>query len=502
MTALIRPVKWLYNTLGLAAVHHAGRDAWLVILGRSCRMSAYGAASLIIALFFSSLSFSDSQIGLFMTLTLLGDVALSLLLTLVADGLGRRRVLLGGAVLMVASGAVFALLDNFWVLLAAAVVGVVSATGSDAGPFRAIEESTLAHLTTAETRPDVMSWYVVASSLGLAAGTEVSGWIVELLRRREGWNVIDAYHAVFWLYVAMGLVNVGLTLGMSERCETVERANARARASDEVQEGLLDGEEQPKEEEEEDKTPTPNAEPLREKKSRFARVSSATRSTMYKLWFLLTVDCLADGMTSLPLTSYYFDRKFNLSKSTLGTITSVSYFLATGSSIFAGPLSRTLGLIKTMVFTHLPSSAAVLFFPAPHSLWLTVTLFLIRMGLNNMDQAPRAAFIAAVVKPEERTAVMGITNTLRTSASTIGPSITGLLAGHERFWIAFVGAGSLRILYDLGLWGMFVNAELQAHEPLGQGVSGRRRESDEEEEEMVALESVGRRASSMQETWR
>jgi MFS family permease len=95
---------------------------------------------------------------------------------------------------------------------------------------------------------------------------------------------------------------------------------------------------------------------------------------------------------------------------------------------------------------------------------LTVALFFLRTGLNNMDQAPRSAFIAAVVKPEERTAVMGITSMLRTLAATAGPTVTGILAGHDRFWIAFVAAGALRISYDLGLWAMFINMNLYQHE--------------------------------------
>lgn len=142
-----------------------------------------------------------------------------------------------------------------------------------------------------------------------------------------------------------------------------------------------------------------------------------------------------------------------------------------------------------MVFTHLPSSAAVLFFPIPRGVLLTVVLFFVRTGLNNMDQAPRSAFIAAVVKPEERTAVMGITGTLRTLSSTVGPSITGLLAGDDRFWIAFVAAGSLRICYDIGLFAMFVNMKLYKHEK-NDLVDEERREGDEEE--LRELDPAGR----------
>lgn len=123
--AVLTYITWLTKEFGLQTLYHTHHDAWLIILARGCRMFAFGTNSLILALFFSSLNFSDSAIGLFMTLTLAGDVVLSLLLTLVADRVGRRKVLFGGSVLMVLSGAIFAWFENFWILLGAAVVGYV-----------------------------------------------------------------------------------------------------------------------------------------------------------------------------------------------------------------------------------------------------------------------------------------------------------------------------------------------------------------------------------------
>jgi MFS family permease len=491
MSVLLIPINWLYNEFGIASVYHTGRDAWLIILARCCRMFAYGANSLIIALFFSALEFSDFYIGLFMTLTLLGDVILSLFLTLVADRLGRRRVLFVGACLMVVSGAAFAVFENFWVLLFAAVVGVISATGGDFGPFRAIEESTLSHLTSPKTRSDVLSWYVATSSLGSAVGTELSGRAVDFLQNIDGWTMIDAYHTIFWLYVVMGVFGIILILFMSDKCEVAE-----TQPETEASETLLGQRESEDGEEDDDKDDQDQSSALdhktekSEQKSRIAQISLETRLIMYKLWFLLTVDSLADGMTSYSLTNYYMDRKFHLPKSTLGDITSISYFLSSCSTVFAGPLARHLGLINTMVFTHLPSSAAVLFFPLPQGVPLTVTLFFIRTGLNNMDQAPRSAFIAAVVKPEERTAVMGITSMLRTLASAAGPSVTGLLAGNDRFWIAFVVAGALRICYDLGLFAMFVNMKLYTHETKEQIPESRRSNDEEELRDLEPVERV------------
>ncbi|KAK2605617.1 hypothetical protein N8I77_008443 [Diaporthe amygdali] len=457
--------KYAYHESGLASLWITGRDAWLVIFARCCRMFAYGASSLILALFFNELKVSDSRIGLFLTLTLVGDVVLSLAIALVADRIGRRRTLQFGTLLMILSGVTFSLSNNYWVLLPAAVVGVLSATGGDTGPFRAIEESVLSELTNPSTRSDVLSWYITTAAVGSACGVAAAGRMIETLKDRDGWTLLEAYHACFAVYALMGAAASLAAFGLSKKCELKPTAITKEQETGEAAEGLLnnqelrtvddshqalDGVEEPK--------PQPTT-------SKIARISKETRSIMYALWFLLMVDSLADGMVSMSLTTYYVDEKFHPPKSTLGDVISASYFCAALSTVFAGPLSRHIGLVNTMVFTHIPSSAAVLLFPAAQSRWLTFVLLVLRVGLNNMDQAPRAALIAAVVKPQERTAVMGITSTLRTLANVTGPSFTGLLADSGRFWIAFVVGGALRLAYDVGLFVAFINIQLYKHEP-------------------------------------
>ena len=474
------PLLLLFRESGLASVYAVGPDAWLIILARSSRMFAYGASALVLALFFAELGFSDGNIGLFMTLTLLGDVALSLLLTQIADRAGRRRTLFAGSVLMVLSGVVFALCERYWVLLGAAVVGVISATGGDFGPFRAIEESVVAELTTPETRADVLVWYVTMASMGSSVGTELAGRMVEELRARDGWRLVDAYHACFWLYAVMGVVNMGTNLMLSKRCELKKQKAVVVAVSEEEEEEserlLREGGTQEEEEEEEEEEgdggdKKPAGENKKKKKTWFAQISRETLSVMAILWFLLMVDSVADGMVSMALTTYYMDQKFHPAKSALGNILSAAYFLSSLSTIFSGPLARYIGLVNTMVFTHIPSSAAVLFFPFPRGVTATFALLLLRVGPNNMDQAPRAALISAVVRPEERTAVMGLTVLLRTLASVTGPSVTGILAGRDQFWVAFVVAGALRLAYDLGLFTMFINIKLHKHEPAIEGRS-------------------------------
>lgn len=467
--------------LGITSLSATGRDAYIIITLRSLRMFTAGIPSLILALFFASLKFPDSRIGVFMTLTLLGDVLLSLLLTLVADKLGRRRILFMGSVMMAGSGVVFALSENFWILLVAAVFGIISVTGADCGPFRAVEESILSGLTDEKTRSDVLTWYVTATTMAGAIGAEVAGRAVHALEKRGG-NVTKAYHALFWAYAGFGVIGSILCLGLSQRCEAAgeKRAEMKERGR-----GSGDGEE----EEVLLQAMTPSTtdgfeertsvqEDLRvkpqKKQSYFSQISKPTRSIMFKLWILLAIDSLADGMTPYSLMNYYVDQKFHLSKATLGDITSASQFLCAVSSVFAGPLAKRIGLINTMVFTHLPSSIASAFIPLPKTVGPTVGLLLFRAALNSMDQAPRTAFIAAVVKPEERTGVMGITSMLRTLAMSVGPTITGLLSGNGTFWIAFLATGICRITYDLGLWVLFVNVKVS--KDVGQ---------DDEEEESV-----------------
>ncbi|KAI3328480.1 major facilitator superfamily domain-containing protein [Ustulina deusta] len=464
MSTATKSIRWFYHEFGLASVHATGRNAYLIILARTCRMFAYGTNSLVLAIFFSALGVSDSHIGLFMTLTLVGDVFLGTLLSLVADRIGRRRVLMAGSVLMVTSGVIFAFFENFWILLLGAIVGVISVTGGDFGPFRSIEESILSQLTTPSTRSDVLAWHVATPLIGSSVGSEVSGRILHWLQSKDGWSDVDSYHTLFWIYAGMGFVNIALVLLLTNACE-LQPPDSSYTQIPQTETEIRDSEESLN-------TPAPEPVDVPTEKShplvkawtwfsdRLGQISRQTRSTMYKLWFLLALDSFADGMVPYSLTNYYLDITFHPLKSTLGDVTSASYFLGALGATLAGPLAKNIGLINTMVFTHIPSSVAVLVFPFPSQFWMAGGLLLIRAALNSMDQAPRTALIAAVVKPEERTAVMGITSTIRTLAAMAGPSVTGILASNQHFWVAFVAAGVCRLAYDFGLYGLFINMKL------------------------------------------
>lgn len=359
--------------------------------------------------------------------------------------------------------------------------------------------SVLSQLTTPTTRSDVLAWYVTTSTFGSSLGSEASGRLIGYLRDGRGWAEIEVYHYLFWIYSAMGIVNAVLVLLLTAECE-MEASNEKDSYAEVPQEESHHATSQNNHNDPAD-IEASLSDPARSWFKRLtswltsglSQISASTRSVMYKLWVLLMLDCLADGMVPYSLTNYYLNDKFHPSLSALGDVTSISYFLGAIGAVFAGPLARKIGLINTMVFTHVPSSAAVLFFPSPPYFWMASALLLVRAGLNNMDQAPRTAFIAAVVKPEERTAVMGITTMLRTLAAMSGPTVTGFLASSNRFWIAFVAAGFCRLAYDFGLYALFVDMKLHEHEKdLGRvprDSSVVHADGDEEELEMRSLAS-------------
>ncbi|KAF1926540.1 MFS general substrate transporter [Didymella exigua CBS 183.55] len=446
--------SWIAKELGLHTMYTAGKDVYTIILARYLRMYAYGSVALVLALYFRAQGLSDAQIGFFMTLTLLGDVVVSLLLTLVADRLGRRTTLMLGALGMSVSGAVFATSTSYPALLTAAVVGVVSPSGNEIGPFRAVEESTLAGLVGEEGRADVFTWYVAFAVLGTSTGLIVGGQAVDALSARHDWTELDAYRAVFWVYTAVGLVKALLTFFLSRACEQHTPPSKPVPSEGET-EPLL-----PAADDASHPVATSNGDAEvaeRSKKSwnPIASISPASRAILFKLCSLFFLDSLGSGMVPFSLINYYLDRKFSLPKGKLGAIMSATWFLSTFGNIFSASLARRLGLIPAMVATHLPSSLFLAALPAAPQLPLTIALLVGRSTMSSMDQAPRSAFLSMVVLPEERTAVMGVVNTLKILSQSAGPWITGVLAGGGRFWVAFVVAGGLKACYDVLLLGMF-----------------------------------------------
>ncbi|MCJ1450164.1 hypothetical protein MMC28_000493 [Mycoblastus sanguinarius] len=455
--------------LGVFSVAQSSRDTKLLCLQRFTRLFAYGASTLILALYLSSLGTSDARIGLFMTLTLLGDVVISFLLTLVADGLGRRRILVLGAALMSASGVVFSLSGNYWVLVAASIFGVISPSGNEIGPFRAIEESTLAQLTPSAIRSDIFAWYTLFGNVGTACGTIVCGWAVQGLLSGGGWAEVSAYRVIFGIYAALGVIKLILSLLLSDKCEPEpeEQEYHEIVQLDAVEaEGLLSDEEDSAEEAPKTNKgkSAPTLPEFKRKTSIWPSISPASRSTLFKLCLLFAVDSLASGLVPLSWMTYFFNRKFKLPEGQLGTLFFVTNIISSISNLAASSLAKRIGLIKTMVFTHLPSAIFLALIPIPSYAWLAMTFLILRSCMQNMDQAPRQAFLSAAVLPSERTAVMGMVNVVKTLSQSGGPVATGWLAGIGKFWIAFLVAGAMKASYDLAMLKLFLGYKSREEE--------------------------------------
>ncbi|KAI9771480.1 MAG: para-aminobenzoate synthase, (PABA) [Geoglossum simile] len=455
-----RTVGWLYRELGLASIISSPQDTGFLFASRFARMFAYGSSSLIIALYFSALGHSDTKIGLFMTLTLLGDVFISLPLALCADALGRRRTLMLGAVMMVGAGLVFAETRNYWLLLMAAILGVISPSGNEIGPFRAVEEAMLSQLVPPEMRTDIFAWYIVSGTTATACGSLACGWFVQYLISRPGWDTIGAYRVVFLAYSCVGFVKLCLALCLSDKCEVVRSIEVAEPEleEDEIEPLLNDTRGSSEIARDEQRRQA------KDTKSPFTQMSKHTLLILLKLLPLFALDSFSSGLVPFSLIAYYIERKFHPQQGRLGSIMSVTWFFSAFSNIFASAIAKRIGLIETMVFTHLPSAIFLILLPLPSQLSGVITLLVLRSTLSSMDQAPRSAFLAAIVLPEERTSVMGIVGMAQTVGRSGGPLVTGLLAAGGKFWIAFVVAGALKASYDLALLALFVDARTSREE--------------------------------------
>lgn len=183
------------------------------------RMASYGLTNQILALYLKKIKISEFEIGLFMTLTLVGDTVISYFLTWNADRIGRRKVMLIGSIMMLASGIVFTYSTNFYILLAAAIIGVISPSGDETGPFKSVEEASMAHLTPHNHRPEVFAFYGLFSTAGAAAGSLICGFLVDYMNLELNWSLKRSYQSIFILYSGIAVLKFILMLLLSEKCE-------------------------------------------------------------------------------------------------------------------------------------------------------------------------------------------------------------------------------------------------------------------------------------------
>jgi len=388
-----------------------------LFLTRSLRLFAYGALAVILVVYLTSLGLSASQTGLLLTLTLVGDTVVSLYLTTRADRLGRRRMLILGALLMTAAGVAFAWTRNFLVLVVAGTIGVISPSGNEVGPFLPIEQAALAQVVPDAFRTTVFAWYTLAGSFATASGSLCGGALAHALQG-SGSMPLAGYRVVVLLYAALGAVLALLFTRLSPAAEVAAP-------------GVI--------------------------ATRFGIAHSS--DVVLRLSGLFALDSFAGGFVVQSFAAYWFYLRFGVHPATLGVIFFWANLLAGVSALLATRLAARFGLVKTMVFTHLPSNILLILVPLMPTLPLAILVLLARFSISQMDVPTRQSYVMAVVRPEERSAAAGITGVARTTGAAIAPVFAGwMFARPSLISLPFVVAGTLKVVYDLLLYRGFVSA--------------------------------------------
>src|SRR5512144_1632199 len=367
---------------------HLRRDVALLFGTRSVRLFAYGALSVVLALYLSEAGLTEAQIGLIFTLTLAGDAGITLWITTSADRIGRKRMLLLGAGLMIMAGIVFSLTGKLTILMIAGIIGVISPSGHEIGPFLSLEQAALSQLLPSEQRTKAFAWYNLAGSLAGATGALAGGLLFKLLSG-AGYSDIISYRAVIFGYAACGIVLVLLFLNLSEAVEVIEAAPREKRIL-----GL-----------------------------------HKSRGVVLKLSGLFALDAFAGGFVIQSMVAYWFHLKFGVDAGLLGSIFFGANILAGISALLAARIASRIGLINTMVFTHIPSNVLLCLVPLMPSLPWAIAVLMLRFSISQMDVPTRQSYTMAVVSPEERSAASGVTTIARSVGAAISPALAGALLG-------------------------------------------------------------------------
>jgi MFS family permease len=393
------------------------RNIPILFATRIIRLFCYGFLSIILALYLADVGLSESQIGLLFTLTLVGDAGISLWLTTSADHFGRKRTLFVGALLMAGAGIVFILTNNIVTLMMAAIIGVISPSGNEIGPFLSIEQAGLTQIIPNEKRTQVFAWYNLVGSFATATGALSGGWLAQNLQS-QGMSAGAAYRIILIGYAAGGFLLSLLFLWLTNNIEV----------------------------------------PISKTQDTTRRVLGLhkSRNVVLKLSALFALDAFAGGLIVQSMIAYWFHVKFGVESGILGSIFFGANVLAGFSALLAVPLSRKIGLINTMVFTHIPSNILLMLVPLMPNLPLAIALLLLRFSISQMDVPTRQSYTMAVVDPDERSAASGVTGIARSVGASLSPVLTGIFLGIPAlFSFPFFLCGGLKIVYDLLLYREF-----------------------------------------------
>jgi len=399
---------------GQAPVSWLDPDGRKLLVARALRTFAYGYLSVVLGIYLDRLGLDPTHIGIVLAAAIGGSAVMTIGWSLLADRYGRRRTVATMAVLMVVGGLLFALTDSFAVLLIAAFTGTISATSSEIGVFQTVDQAMLPQTAPDGRRTWLFSIYNTVASFASALGALFSASAGAFAG--FGLSGPDAYRPLFLLYAVIGAANLAIFLTLSDHVEVAQVHGAR----------------------------------------RFIGIHRSA-GTVAKLSALFGLDAFAGALVVQSLVAYWFYLRWGLAPEQLAVVFFAVNALSGLSLLAAGWLAGRIGLLNTMVFTHVPSNVLLILVPFAPTAELAVALFLLRMSISQMDVPTRQSYTMAVVDPDERTATAGVTNVARSAASTISPLITGLAFASGALALPFIVAGSLKVAYDGLLFLVFRN---------------------------------------------
>ena len=385
-------------------------DAKRLLWSRGLRAFGDGFVSLLLPYYLTLLGYGVFEIGIIVTATLLGSGALTLAVGLLAHRYRQHVLLVFAALLMTATGAAFALVTDFWPLLLVAFIGTINPSGGDASVFGPLEQSLLTRTVEAAQRTAMFARYTLVGALVGALGAQ-SAAAPALLQQWLSLDPVIAVQTMFGLYGLLGVINIALYRGLKPA------ADAPAE---------------------------PPAAPL-----------GHSRKTVYRLAALFSLDAFAGGLAVQSLLSLWLFQRFDLSIVVTSSIFFWTGILSALSQLAAAPLARRIGLINTMVFTHLPSSLFLILVPFMPNLTLALLFLMLRSALSQMDVPARSSYVMAVVTPGERAAAASVIAVPRSLAAAASPAVAGWLLSFSAFGWPLVLCGGIKITYDLLLLYMF-----------------------------------------------
>lgn len=390
------------------------KDGKLLLSARIVRTFSYGFLSIILAIYLKLVGFDEILIGIILSATLANSVIFNLFASFYADKIGRRKILIIYATLMSISGSVFFLTENYIALIFAAFIGTINVTGTETGAFLSIEQATLPQTVKNPKKINtIFALYNMAGTFAMSLGILLAA-LPQIFEENFGWNEIESFKPLFLVYIFTGISVVGIYFFLSKKIE-VQNNNTLGK-------------------------PFTNG------------LSKKSKKIVWKLSSLFSLDSFAGGFVIQSIVAFWFFTRFGVDLTTISIVFSIAGVLTAFSFIIATRLADKIGLINTMVFTHIPSNILLIAIAFAPSFYLALTLYLARMSLSQMDVPTRQSYIVSVVNENERTAAAGITNTSRNVAQAISPSITGVII--QSLWLSapFVIGGILKIAYDIGIY--------------------------------------------------